>query len=499
MRRAKLRAVALAALLLTTAIVPGGPVGTAVAAEQGNCSSLDDFVMFVTLGLVNAEDCSRQAYVDDAVQDMKELDQNQTKVDLHSSAIDQKAGEEAWAAPFDNYLQDTQSTAWMKAQVAVAEAYENGSTKSEAKKKARQAIEDYYSAKAVNLIEQWNTTVDAHDTYHNVSQQEGFGGYDQNGNWGKDQYVWFNGNHTKTRYDGLVTRTVALPNGTAHGVKTFEVYDGADSEYRYINVSTGTQKMLSGHELWSLRVEAPDSSYDSVNYTYFEDYERRWDEIHSQTSNLKSESDNFVEATWDDFVAGEINASDVISSHTAMFEYGVRSANESEGLYQSTAALAMMGYDTPNMSSSGLMNVTYNGTTYSGLVLAKNAPGGQWETGTTYNTSNIDGPVFMATESGHKVDFGEGETFVIEEMTAKDGTTIKTQNTTKYVYKTSNTTELLEVKQQLLELRQEIEEEESAVGGGGDTDSSGFSFPDLGTKQLIALAVAAAAIIGLRQ
>ncbi|TVT78312.1 hypothetical protein FQA18_20420, partial [Haloferax volcanii] len=88
-----------------------------------------------------------------------------------------------------------------------------------------------------------------------------------------------------------------------------------------------------------------------------------------------------------------INSSDVISANTAMFEYGTQSGSDSTSLYDSTAALALMGFDVPDMQSSGLMNVTdQSGTanvTYQGLVLARSAPNGSWSANTTYNASAI--------------------------------------------------------------------------------------------------------------
>ena len=108
------------------------------------------------------------------------------------------------------------------------------------------------------------------------------------------------------------------------------------------------------------------------------------------------------------------------------------------------------------------MDVTYGNSTYTGLVMARNVPNGTWVNGTTYNTSNIDGPVFITTIEGEKIDIPEGETFTIEAMRSQDGSSISNVSTTRYNYKTSNASEL--------------EQREPTTGGGGW--SGGGSIPE---------------------
>ena len=96
----------------------------------------------------------------------------------------------------------------------------------------------------------------------------------------------------------------------------------------------------------------------------------------------------------------------------------------------------------------------------------------------------------MVTTDGNKVEFAEGENFTITAMRGKDGSSISSAETTEYVYKTANSTELMEMQQQLTALRQEIEEREPTGGAGG----SGGTSPN--TIMLI-LAAAAAVAIGI--
>jgi hypothetical protein len=212
---------------------------------------------------------------------------------------------------------------------------------------------------------------------------------------------------------------------------------------------------------------------------------------------LESEVDNYVDATWEDYDTGSINASDVISANTAMFEYGVRSGNESETLYSSTAALAMSGYDTPDLNQTGTMTVSYNGASLTGLLMARQAPNGTWEVGKTYNTIDIDGPVFMLTTDGEKIDFKDNRQFTIESMTAKDGSSLNSTQTRQYSYKTTNTSETLALQESLIELRQEIEDREPNGGGSSGGFLGGIS---LGGSSLAAIvAVASAALLLSRE
>ncbi|WP_193308870.1 hypothetical protein [Halorubrum halophilum] len=453
------------------------PASSDTSPEAGECSNLDDFIMFLSVGRINADSCSRQAYVDAAVSDMKESDANQSKVDIYSAAAGAKATREAGVAPFDNYLQDTESIAWMKAESAIATAYQNDKSKAEAKIAAREAIAGYYHTKQANLVEQWNVSVSQADTLQQqAAMEDGISEYyiraaqSGGGSHYNQEFEGVNGNTTLTSVADrpIGALTIGLRGDGYNGWSSTTI-DPTSGQWEY-NRNTGSSPNMV--DMYGIRVKAPNSNYDDMTYMEFDPFKERWNNIESQNSALQSEADAFVEATWSDYDSGQINASDVLSANTAMSEYGVRSANESEGLWRSTAALSMMGYDTPNLNNSGMMTVEYRNSNHTGLLMARNAPNGTWEVNTTYNTSDIDGPVFMTKTDGTKLDFADGEEFTIVGMTAKDGTAVNSTQTTKYRYKTANTTELLEVQNQLMDLRQEIEDREPEAGGFFGTGST---------------------------
>nr|YP_002791895.1 VP4 [Halorubrum pleomorphic virus 1] len=458
------------------------PAASDTSPEAGECSNLDDFIMFLSVGRINADSCSRQAYVDAAVQDMKDSDANQTKVDIYSAAAGVKGGSETWAAPYDNYLNDTESIAWMKAESAIAQSYSEGESKTEAKVAAKAAIADYYATKQKNLIEQWNFANAQMFTLREQARMED--GISRNyvepayrnvekTNSPDYSLAYSNTTVEKSLVDGTTVNTTGVSmDVTVQHTTVSDVATVSSGPVRAGKYNNQYNEWKATYYSWSVEPASP--SQDTLYAVHFQPYADRWQRIVDMNGALQSEADNFVNATWDDYDTGQINASDVLSANTAMSEYGVRSGSESEGLWRSTAALSMMGYDTPNLNNSGMMTVEYKNVQHTGLLMAKNAPNGSWQVNTTYNTSNIDGPVFMATTEGTKLDFADGEEFTIVGMTAKDGTAVNSTQTTKYRYKTANTTELLEVQNQLIELRQEIEDREPEAGGffgSGSTDT----------------------------
>lgn len=450
-RRDTVASILLVGMIVTAGVA--GPMAQPVqAAEAGNCSDLDDFVMFLTLGVVNGNECSRQAYVEDAIADYEQTDAEQTKVDIYSQASALKQHNQNYLTQYDNYLNDTENVAWSKMQVAVAEAYKNDSTEIQAKNAAANAIEDYYAVKQRNMIAAWNTQASEFAYLHNQATQE----TNVSGNFA----AFYSGQSSgETGYWGTQNNTVTLANGTTATVKQFKAPNNG-----YLGLTAENTDQYSD-SVSAFTVKKPTSAYDSDVSIDPTTWRSRWDRSVQKEDALVQEAQTYVNATYDDYQAGTVNASDVISANTAMFEYGTRSNNETESLYDSVGALALSGFDTPTLNGTGTMDVVYNNNVYTGMVMARNVPNGSWEVNTTYDSANFDGPVFIVTTTGEKIDVSG--TFRIEEMRAQDGSSISSVNTTRYNYKTTNATELLEVQSRLTSLRQELEERQPSGGGGG--------------------------------
>jgi len=460
---------------------------SAFSASDATCEGINYFIGVTFYNAVSGSDasiCSEDP--NDQIESMKESDGNQTAVDIYNSALAEDAAGDQFTTTQLNYVQDSESVAWMKMQVAVAEAYQNGSSESLAKSKAKAAIDEYYSTMQMNLIHRWDSHVTNMEYLDETAENES----------------GVNNNLLRNSYDGELVdpswsnHTVTLANGTEVEVRQFEMHrsNAVDAYWTPQRYDGGSLSRVEWHDGWydhnggALFVEPPTDTYEWHDALNPWPYLDAWTEMENTRTDLHTESENFVNATYGDFDSGEINASDVISANTAMFEYATEGTQNDSSLYDSTAALTMMGFDTPNMSSSGTMDVTTNGDTYTGILLARNAPGGGWDTGTTYNTSNITGPVFIATVDGQKIDIEDSETFTVDQMRAKDGTNVTQVNTTKYVYKTANTSEVNEMQQQLIDLRKEIEAREPTGGGG----SGGLG---LGQNTIIAVAALAGAAL----
>jgi len=507
-RREKVAAPVVALLLLSTAV--GSPaVGVAAAASSTEeCKGVDAIVYdMVTIGEYSLADqeehpCSPKYQRAQAIEELKNDSATQEKQDIYNAALEQQANTETFTDVQSNYLNDSRSVAWMHAETAIANAYANGSSKAVAKSKAKQAVQDYYATKQVNMIERWNVTVAATATLRKTAEnQSGI-----NSRYVRvDSPTHSHDGHTDQPWikDVNATTTVSLVNASSHGVKAIVVDENhedcgpecwGNQEYYYTlasGVSTNEQNTA-----YNIEVMPPNSDYEKVEYLHFAEYKTRWDRVETLNSDLQNEVDPFVNATWTAFQNDEINASDVISRNNLMFRYGTDALNNSnQSLYDSTAALSTMGVATPNINSTGSMTVIYRNVSYTGMVLAQEAPNGTWETNTTYNTENIGGVVMLATTEGERIDM-EGN-FTLQEMKNQDGDQINQTSATKVVYRTSNTSEVLDKMERILELRAQIEATKPKAGGGGTTSDGSSLLDRLAAFLGVSVGAAAAVLVGV--
>jgi len=452
--------VALAGLIVTAGVA--GPMAQPASAQTvtETCDPLDrqvDFLLNPLTAGIDGFECVVDFYSSAQEIDHAQLDAEQTKTDIYSVGKQSRQTAENFRAPFRNYLEDSENAAWSKMQVAVAEAYQNGSSETQARLAAEQAIEDYYSTKERNLIAQYNTHIRAvnylEDQAQNESNISDFVRV-------TDTQVSYSSTHDSRYYITLQNDSITLSNGTTTDIQLIEVRNNDNDNIardHHLTESSGQYKL---DKVW---IGPPTSSFDKTVAYEHDKYATLWSQIQTNRQNVVSEAKTYVNNTYTAYDTGEINASDVISSQTAMWEYGTSDGS----LYNTVGALALSGYDTPSLNGTGTMDIRYQNQTYTGLVMARHVPGGSWTNGTTYNTSNFTGPVFIATTDGTKMDLVDGESFKITEIRNREGSSIGSVNATRYNYKTSNASELAVVTEQLTTLREEIESRESTGGGGG--------------------------------
>lgn len=473
------------ALMIVLAGVPGGAVA------QQECTKQDAAYAFAfgPFGVLSqTAECAASFFTTSAAEEVRDAETAQDEVDLYTAATAQAAQQDVYTSTVDNYLQDTDSIAWSKAEVAIAETFENGGTKAEAKTAAREAIAGYYTTKQKNLKESYNTSLLSLYYVQERAEQEGITGYEVLTT--KTKRGIFN-NPSKTPWPFLgespsSNETVTFVNGTTGTVYSPSIgYENTNSVWTERNLALDTS--ISNHKsnfddsYVAVVSQPPNANYDAQVVLNITAYVERWNRIETKNSELQGEAEQFVDAIWSDLEGGALNSSDVISRNTQLFEYGTRAANGSAGFYDTVGATAALGLQTPDLAETSSMTVEYKGQTYNGLLFARNVPGGSWSVGETYNTTNFDGPVILATvENGELVLDGE---FTLTEARNKAGDPVGTVQTTRYNYQTADTSELNEQLDQLAELTGELQNRSDAAGGGGGGiggDVGGF-LEDIGT------------------
>jgi hypothetical protein len=497
----------LVGLLLVTSIVAGpaaASTGSTTTTEDLSDCDWKDALTFVYTGCTDVEDYNQSAH------DLE------THVDIYTHLSTEEAAAENYLTVMHNYRQDLDSRAWMIAEAEMAEAYQNGSSESEAESIVRTEVGDYYSLKQKNQIDRWNTSVAALEYALNRADQQGLDRSNVTNNYldviNASEYPASEYEENEpARITGFETTNIKLANGT-----TTKVY-APRLEYNFSRsttpsyAATGPTLITPDRMNWTEQIEGrPDGYTVTIQYYHTNiraptsDYSNfplltswEWGDpykgITDQENQTQSEVSSFISATYGDFSTGDLNASDLLSRVTIMEEYGLEGAGSNTTFTDVTAALAATGLKTPNLAETGYMNVTYttdNGTTvyeHRKGMLAVRELNGTWNTnGTTYHTENITGPVMFARQDGALHDLNGS--FTIHSATSKEGNEIDEVTTEDLDYQAANTTDLLNVINRSIELQGNISVHKSSSGGGG---GGGGGDGDGGSP------IAAAVVVGL--
>ena len=482
----------LVALLVVTTVVAGPMAGSAAA--RHNCDKLDAVVYdAVNVGDygIDINGCG-DSHVSEAISNLTSVDADQTRSDVYAAALEEKADNRNFITGFNNTLSRSDSVIWMNVETQTARGFKNGSDQAGLETATNSTIADGYSKRAETLIDNWNTTVTAVYRAENTTDQE------QNVS---DNFVSVPAYDAHSNYGltlvGTTTSSIVLPNGDVQPVKALVVKShesGSGGQRHDIHPGAPTTNLdpyvdKAGPNEDPLRPDIryvtvqPASDSDSpVNIVDVRDFTSAWDRINSQTVDLQAESDVFVNNTYSAFESGKIDANEVISRNTAMFNLAASQYKGNNSLYRSTAVLGMLGLDVPQLNNTGTMKVSYRQATYNGLLLADSAPRGSWEKGTTYDTANIKGSVYLVTTAGQMKTL-DGQ-FTLQDITNEDGASIERINHTKTVYQTTNTSGLLTRAEAMQLYRHEAENRErayisDATDGEGSSEGSGDIDPEL--------------------
>ncbi|QLC33642.1 hypothetical protein EFA46_005320 [Halarchaeum sp. CBA1220] len=471
----RLAAVALVVLLVSSSVaapVAGAMSGTssstnAIDSPDGEPSAQSDAWCGVTAAISDfvfgssSLDCG--VTVSDDVETVNSSS-NVTKLEIYNAALAQKAQTETFNAVSSNYINDTQSIAWSKAEIAIAEAYQNGSSQAVAESKARTAIADYYARIQYNQIAAWNTTISA---YGDLSERAG-GTFIH---WDQDPVSSWEHSFSTTNESLTLANDTQVPvvGAKRNGEEVFVIGDPP-------------QEADVGGYFSLIAVKSPDSNHPQTALVDVKTWSSRFNRSQALNDQLQSEATNYTSRVYSALENDTINASDITSRTTKMFELAASSSTDGEvDLYRSVALYASMGLATPDLEGLGTMEVSHNNTTDYGILLAERAPNGTWQSNTTYetppdaNTSaiGVEGPVRLATTGGDVVTLS-GE-FEVDNITNTNGNRLANVSAERRSYQTADVSGLLAKMNETQRLIEQIESRQatgSGTSGGGGGSSS---------------------------
>ena len=410
-------------------------------------------------------------------EEIQEAETYETHLNGYQSLANQKANSQNVVTVMDNYLTDTKPIALMKGKKAyVAEMqHAEESSLSDAKVAAHGATSDYYAVKQDNIISAWNAQFEA---FQNVNAATNSTSNLTAG----DVYSW-SGSHSISSFG---TTEVQLVNGSTATVTTVTLNGG---EYTLHPGNFPIDGIVDAH--------APDGSGISdttvLDTTTWSDL---WGRIDTQNQNVHSELTTFIDATYDNWQAGQIDATDFADPYL-----GARQSPEGSEAW-SMLSLASMGIAPPeNASEVHQMDVTSGGETTRGMLMSDGTPaGGGFSPGETYNADNLEGPQMVLGEDGNirEVDGN----FTVGNITRPDGSQVSENETVGYRdvnYSTSNITELQDLNDQMNDLQAQINARQDRLTNSG---GAGWlpDFGNLGIEGLVPIAViAAGAFVALRE
>lgn len=455
-----------------------------------------DQLMQVTVPFTDVIDCNEPP---DNTVDTSQTDAQQTKLDLYMAAQNQNASRVNYQDTMDNYLQDTETQALIIGKNAYIRALNNGTSKSAAKTKAKQAVEDYYAVKQVNLANEYKRAVHAGRYWESVTSNESdiqtryvhWARYNPAGSYndaGDENHVY--------SYD-VGNTSVTLLNNTAMTVPKvgFRTYDSSGGRTNHIQreALTKTPRMNDAADnnvyFYGFGVDGYDSDASPVEVWNSQRSASQWTEINQQAESVKSQIDTVVENTYSQYQAGEINNSDLVDPYVLATEHSP--GDEFQGW--AAAQLTLMGTNSPEtFDKLGHMKIsTESGQTYKGVLFSQENPqSGQFEVNQTYNPAEINGTQYVVTSDRMQE---LTENFTVEEMQSTDGEEVKNVTIEKTTYKTTNVTELKEMYEDLAYQRAQIEAREQSIATGGGLVSGSSS-----NLLLIAAAVGAVFVLSQR-
>jgi hypothetical protein len=290
--------------------------------------------------------------------------------------------------------------------------------------------------------------------------------------------------------------SVTLVNGTTVGASRFEAYQPSSAGGELY--ATGSIRKTTDSKSSNIQILAPDGSGKEDRYIIaWNKWNKLWNRTDKIGKQMAENAERFADSAYLAYQNGEVTLSEIAGATGLAADFGTGWKQTGNWQYLITA-LQSMGLESPTLNTS-YMRVSVNNSSYKGLVMSQTPPdSGSWQTGVSYNGSNISGLQILITTDAQKINL-EGKEFTISKMVNRNGEEISSAETKEYNYVETDTSNLSSLNNDLLGLRNQIErlEDQIGAGGGGSADTSEDSGLNLSPSQLLIVGAVAAALVGL--
>jgi hypothetical protein len=366
---------------------------------------------------------------------------------VYNSLVATEAQADSFATSQENAKSATKVAAMQRAEVAIAEAYENGSSKSVAKSKANEEIEEFYTKKQLNLIRSWNASVSA---WTNAVIEY-------------DSSVTNFANNRIDRDANPHTTSITLTNGTTVTILTI---NGQASNSYTIGISPNDD--FRGKD-WYIKAPS-DSSLENKEVDSVGRYVDLFDFYDNAKNEVQTDANDLADNIYPELESGNISSSEIISRNNKVYRLATEDP-QNTSFAKSLATYNSLGINSPNLTETGTITINYNNESLEGMLYTTKAPpSGKWVVGNTYNTENLGGiQLFYTTDAKEYTLKGN---FTIEKISGKD-TDYSSINITDTEYVVTDSNNFTKKLNRLQEVIDEYEKRQVEVGGSGGNSENG--------------------------
>jgi hypothetical protein len=340
---------------------------------------------------------------------LDQADTQETKTQIHTTAASGAESADQFTGIMNNWMEDGATIGRLEGQNQYVRALENGSSpppKSEVMADAIEETNNWFAERQVRIIRGFEKQA---ITFRGLQSQAFAEGYDADQDW----------TIQPGGYDGAGPKnaTATLANGSSVSFQTMQWQDSSINNPT-VNPFPADPTGVPTPANRSLYKLPPNEDFSQIEFLDAADWYRAWNKTENARTAAVAEVQNFVDATYDKYEQGQIDTSDLITPTLSARNYD----SEGDTGTFTLSALTRMGYSLPtDFSNTKTMELMADGEQYTGLLLSDGLPsGGEFEIGTQYNVSNIEGKQLIQT-SDQLLEIEENVT--IQSVQRADGST----------------------------------------------------------------------------